>query len=126
MSVQSQGCTSPLMSTVLHSCSFLTTATFTPPCMYACTPAGKEWQDDGATLGQLDMRSRGAVVTATECGAPNSFTQLPSEYRPEWEANSKTWMLTQQVGAADCACKQWNLPTCNVLLVVTVSAPCAV
>jgi hypothetical protein len=69
------------------------------------TPAGKEWQDDSATLGQLDMRSRGAVVQATESGAPNHFTKLPSEYRAEWEANSTTWMLTQQVGAADSACQ---------------------
>ena len=60
--------------------------------------AGQELQQDSATLQSYPLRNR-ATLNAMESPEPNKITKAPSEYRPQFELTSVTWILSQTVSS---------------------------
>lgn len=51
------------------------------------------------TVQSCGLRNR-ATLNAMESPEPNRFTKAPSEYRPSFELNAITWILSQTVSGA--------------------------
>lgn len=60
---------------------------------------GQELQQDSQTVQSSGLRNR-QTLNAMESPEPNRFTKAPSEYRPHFELNAITWILSQTVSGA--------------------------
>jgi hypothetical protein len=71
-------------------------------------PPGKEFADDAATVGHLELRSARQVVNVTLSPVDNTFTRDPAEYREDFEAYTPEWLLSRQARARAAASAAWG------------------